>query len=167
MQLGQMQRGKLRFLPLRFTENIILNVFPGDEGLQEVPPMHRVFKCLHTSNPIHCSSLHGQLSAGVEERGGAARTIAKKCVCVSVWGGYPRPIIGFIRIETPNNPIPPQPALHLLTEPAPPHSFTWTGSLWTPASPNEDPWLHFHFWSHIRDCQAQNRPVSSEAWKAG
>lgn len=38
MQLGQMQQEELRFLPLRFIENIILNVFPGDEGLQEVPP---------------------------------------------------------------------------------------------------------------------------------
>ena len=80
MQRGQMQRGELRFLPLRFIENIILNVFPGDEGLQEVPPTHRVLKCLHTSNPIHCSSLHGQLSAGVEERGGVGRATAKKCV---------------------------------------------------------------------------------------
>lgn len=26
---------------LRLIENIILNVFPGDEGLQEVPPMCR------------------------------------------------------------------------------------------------------------------------------
>lgn len=78
---------RARFLPLRFIENIILNVFPGDEGLQEVPPMHRVLKCLHTSNPIHCSSLHGQLSAGVWERGGVGRLMAKKCVYarVSVW----------------------------------------------------------------------------------
>eukprot|EP00064_Thunnus_orientalis_P014091 superscaffoldBa00002402_g14132 len=43
-----MQRGEPSFLPLRFIENIILNVFPGDEGLQEVPLMHRVLKCLHT-----------------------------------------------------------------------------------------------------------------------
>lgn len=85
MQLGQMQRGELRFLPLRFIENIILNVFPGDEGLQEVPPMHRVLKCLHTSNPIHCSSLHGQLSAGVEERGGVGSVMAKKCVRACVY----------------------------------------------------------------------------------
>lgn len=162
MQLGQMQRGKLRFLPLRFIENIILNVFPGDEGLQEVPPMHRVLKCLHTSNPIHCSSLHGQLSAGVEERGGVGRTMAKKCM-----GGATEAHHWVLRIETPTNPVPPHPALPLLTEPPPPRSFTWAGSLWTPASPNEDPWLHFHFWSHIRDCQAQNRPVSSEPWKAG
>lgn len=67
---------RTRFLPLCFIENIILNVFPGDEGLQEVPPMHRVFKCLHTSNPFHCSSLHGQLSAGVGERGGDGRAMA-------------------------------------------------------------------------------------------
>lgn len=37
MQLGQMQREKLRFLPVCFIENIIPNVFLGDEGLQEVP----------------------------------------------------------------------------------------------------------------------------------
>lgn len=72
------------FLPLCFIENIILNVFPGDEGLQEVPPMHRVLKCLHTSNPIHCSSLHGQLSAGLEEHGGVGRAMTKKCVCACV-----------------------------------------------------------------------------------
>ncbi|KAI9514649.1 hypothetical protein NQZ68_031536 [Dissostichus eleginoides] len=36
MQLGQMQREELRFLPLRFIENIILNLFPGDEGLHEL-----------------------------------------------------------------------------------------------------------------------------------
>lgn len=29
----------LFFAPLHLRENIILNVFPGDEGLQEVPPM--------------------------------------------------------------------------------------------------------------------------------
>lgn len=29
------------FAALRLIENIILNVFPGDEGLQEVPPMCR------------------------------------------------------------------------------------------------------------------------------
>lgn len=38
LQLDQMQRGELRFLPLHFIENIFLNVFPEDEGLQEVPP---------------------------------------------------------------------------------------------------------------------------------
>lgn len=77
---------RARFLPLCFIENIILNVFPGDEGLQEVPPMHRVLKCLHTSNPIHCSSLHGQLSAGVEERSGVGRVMAKECVCACMEG---------------------------------------------------------------------------------
>lgn len=167
MQLGQMQRRELRFLPLRFIENIILNVFPGDEGLQEVPPMHRVLKCLHTSNPIHCSSLHGQLSAGVGERGGVGRAMAKKCVRACVYGGVTKAHHWVLRIEAPTNPIPPHPASPSLAEPPPPSSFTWAGSLWTPASPNEDPWLHFHFWSHIRDCQAQNRPVSSEAWRAG
>jgi len=47
--------------------------------------MHRVLKCLHTSNPIHCSSLHGQLSAGMEERRGVGRAMAKKkCICECV-----------------------------------------------------------------------------------
>lgn len=81
-QLEQMQPGELRFLALRFIENIILNVFPGDEELQEVPPMHRVLKCLHTSNPIHCSSLHGQLSAGVEECGGVGGNGKEVCTCI-------------------------------------------------------------------------------------
>lgn len=159
---------RARFLPLRFIKNIILNVFPGDEGLQEVPPMHRVLKCLHTSNPIHCSSLHGQLSPGVQERGGPGWLMAKKCVYarVSVWRDNRGPSL------VPKDPSPPsmhftQLLLHLLTVLPPPSFFTWAGSLWTPASPNEDPWLHFHFWSHIRHCQAQNRPVSSEAWRAG
>lgn len=51
--------------------------------------MHRVLKCLHTSNPIHCSSLHGQLSAGVEERGGVRmggddekKVCMLRCLCV-------------------------------------------------------------------------------------
>lgn len=72
---------RARFLPLCFIESVILNVFPGDEGLQEVPPMHRVLKCLHTSNPIHCSSLHGQLSAGVEKRGGES-DCEEVCMCM-------------------------------------------------------------------------------------
>lgn len=107
---------RARFLPPRFIKNIILNVFPGDEGLQEVPPMHRVLKCLHTSNPIHCSSLHGQLSAGVEERGGAGWLMAKKCVYarVSVWRDNRGPSL------VSKDPSPPsmhftQLLLHLLT----------------------------------------------------
>lgn len=44
--------------------------------------MHKVLKYLHTSNPIHCSSLHGQLSAGVEERDGVEGVMAKRYVCV-------------------------------------------------------------------------------------
>lgn len=99
---------RARFLPPRFIKNIILNVFPGDEGLQEVPPMHRVLKCLHTSNPIHCSSLHGQLSAGVEERGGAGWLMAKKCVYarVSVWRDNRGPSL------VSKDPSPPIYALH-------------------------------------------------------
>ena len=158
-------------MPLRFIENIILNVFPGDEGLQEVPPMHRVLKYLRTSNPIHCSSLHGQLSAGVEERGGVDGVIAKKCVCacvcmcVSVWGELTSPSFGF-KDQNPYQSISPLPSITLVGHPLPAPSPD-AESLWTPASPNEDLWLHFHFWSHIRDCQAQNRPVSSEAQRAG
>lgn len=50
--------------------------------------MHRVLKCLHTSNPIHCSSLHGQLSAGVEEGGGGGEgTTVKKRVYVCMGRG--------------------------------------------------------------------------------
>lgn len=88
MQRGQMQLGELRFLPLRFIENIILNVFPKKmRACRRFPPMHRVLKCLHTSNPIHCSSLHGQLSAGVEERG--------RSVYVRVWRGNHGPSLSF------------------------------------------------------------------------
>lgn len=80
-----MRQGELKFLPLRFVEDIILNVFPGDEGLQEVPPLYRVLKYLHTSNPIHSSSLHGQLSAGVEELDEVEGVMAKTCACLHVW----------------------------------------------------------------------------------
>ncbi len=45
-------------------------------------------------------------------------------------------------------PLPPSPT--------PLSIFTWAGQR-TPASSNEDPWPHFHFWSRIRDSGAQNR----------
>lgn len=78
--------------------------------------MHRVLKCLHTSNPIHCSSLHGQLSAGVEERGGAGRTMAKKCVracvCKCMGGGNGGPSLGF-KDRNPHQSNSPSPSFAL------------------------------------------------------
>lgn len=41
--------------------------------------------------------------------------------------------------------------------PTSPSVFTWAGQR-TPASSNEDPWPHFHFWSRIRDSGACTKP---------
>lgn len=137
-----------------------------------MPQCAEVFKYLHTSNSIHCSSLHGQLSAGVEgERmegrwQGSVYVCMFECKCMGVaCVVLTRPQLG-LRMETPYRSYSSSSGVAFTHQP-PPCSFTWADSLWTPASPNEDPCLHFHFWSHIRGCQAQNRPVSSEAWRAG
>lgn len=113
--------GERRFLPLGFIENIILKCIPWRWGPAGGAPMHKVLKYLHTSNPIHCSSLHGQLSAG----GGGARWGGRgdgKEVCVwfstyvwtyvGVWlsgAGLTSPLQS-LRLETATNPLPHHPA---------------------------------------------------------
>lgn len=170
MQPDQMWRGELRFLAPALHKKHQPKCVPWRWGPAGGAPACGVFKYLHTSNSIHCSSLHGQLSAGVEEGGRVQGRWQGVCMCaclnVSVWGGMlTGPSMG-LRIETPYRSHSPSSGVAFARR-TPPLSFTWAESLWTPASPNEDPCLHFHFWSHIRGCQAQNRPVSSEAWRAG
>lgn len=88
--------------------------------------MHRVLKYLHTSNPIHCSSLHGQLSAGVGERDGVRgwwqRSVyAPVCVCVwervSVWR-VTGPSLGF-KDRNPYQSNSPSPSFTLTSRPLP------------------------------------------------